>query len=325
MKRDLLEMKSRQHRPDSVIGRIVTYRWCYLFILPMMIMFFCFTLWPVIARGYFALFDWNGVGWPSKFVGLSNFIELIRDHYFWNAFKNTYLYAIIQTAIKLPIALVLAVLLNNPRLKGASFYRAVYFLPVVTTTAIIGIIFTFILNPYSGALNNILIPLKIIKQPVDWLGVGGTAFVAVIIVGAWQKIGQYMIYWLAGLQSIPEELYEAAKIDGANSAQIFRHITFPLLKPIGVVILILGFANSLRVFDLVMTMTGGGPNFATDMMQTYVYRNAFSVESGIPRMSYASAASLLFGFSLIVIALLQSGITKKIKDSRNNQSLQEGR
>lgn len=309
--------KVKRRNPDSLISRIIAHRWCYLFILPMLLMFAGFTLWPVIASGYFALFDWNGIGWPSKFVGLGNFGELIKDRYFWNAFKNTYLYAIVQTAVKLPIALLLAILLNNPRLKGATFYRTLYFLPVVTTTAIIGIIFTFILNPYSGALNNILIGLKMIRKPVDWLGLGGTAFMAVILVGAWQKIGQYMIYWLAGLQSIPEELYEAAKIDGANSAQVFRHITFPLLKPIGAIILIIGFVNSLRVFDLVMTMTGGGPNFATDMMSTYVYRSAFSVETGIPRMSYAAAAGLLFAFSLIIVALIQSVITKKNKDVRN--------
>ncbi len=307
--------------PNSLINRIVTHRWCYVFILPMMVMFAGFTLWPVIASGYFALFDWNGVGWPQKFVRLGNFIELIKDRYFWNALRNTYLYAVLQTLLKLPVALILAVILNNPRLKGASLYRTLYFLPVVTTTAIIGILFTFILNPYNGAFNHILLGLGLIKRPVDWLGVGDLAFIMVIIVGAWQKIGQYMIYWLAGLQSIPEELYEAARIDGANATQVFRHITVPLLKPIGAVILLLGFVNSLRVFDLVMTMTGGGPNFATDMMGTYVYRNAFSVDSGIPRMSYAAAAGLLFGISLIIVALLQSGFIKKLQNIRSNQSL----
>lgn len=312
-----MEANQKPKNPDSLINRMIAHRWCYLFILPVVVMFAGFTLYPIIASGYFALFDWNGIGWPNKFIGLGNFIELIKDRYFWNAFQNTYVYAILQTAIKLPIALFLAIILNNPRLKASSFYRTVYFLPVVTTTAIIGIIFTFILNPYSGAFNNILIWLKMMKKPVDWLGTSGLAFLMVVIVGAWQKIGQYMIYWLAGLQTIPDELYEAAKIDGANSAQVLRHITLPLLRPIGAVILVLGFVNSLKVFDLVMTMTGGGPNFSTDMMGTYVFRNAFSVDSGTPRMSYAAAASLLFGISLIIVALLQTGITKKIKDARN--------
>jgi ABC-type sugar transport system permease subunit len=311
------EVYPKPKNPYSLINRIILHRWCYLFILPMLVMFVGFTFYPVLASGYFAFFDWNGIGWPSKYVGLGNFIELIKDRYFWNAFTNTYVFAVLQTAIKLPIALILAIILNNPRLKASSFYRTVYFLPVVTTTAIIGIIFTFILNPYSGALNNILISLRMLKKPIDWLGTSGLAFMMVVIVGAWQKIGQYMIYWLAGLQSIPDELYEAAKIDGANSAQVLRHITLPLLRPIGAVILVLGFVNSLRVFDLVMTMTGGGPNFSTDMMGTYVYRNAFSVDSGIPRMSFAAAAGLLFGISLIIVALLQTGITKKIKDVRN--------
>ncbi len=312
--------KRKEKSGDSLLKQIIEHRWCYLFILPMAIMFTGFVIWPIIASGYFSLFDWNGIGWPTQFIGLSNFKELIKDHYFWNAFNNTYIYAIFQTVVKLPVALILAVILNNASLKGTTFYRTLYFLPVVTTTAIIGIIFTFILNPYSGALNNILLGLRVIGRPVDWLGVNSTAFVVLILIGAWQKLGQYMIYWLAGLQSIPEELYEAAKIDGASSSKTFLHITLPLLKPVGAIILLLGFVNSLRVFDLVLTLTGGGPNFATEMMGVFVYRNAFSAESNVPRMSYACAAGLLFGISLIIVAVLQSGITKKIREYRRERS-----
>lgn len=318
MKQSLNPEYHERMKPNSLWRSIIEQRWCYLFILPMMVMFCGFTLWPIVASFFFSLYNWDGIGGLENYIGLANFIELVKDPYFWNAFKNTYLYAIFQTVVKLPIALILAIILNNPRLKGAAAYRTVYFLPVVTTTAIIGIIFTFILNPYSGALNNVLKGAHLIGKPIDWLGIGSLAFIMVIIVGAWQKIGQYMVYWLAGLQSIPEELYEAAKIDGANGVQIFRHITIPLLKPIGAVILLLGFVNSLRVFDLVMTMTGGGPNFATDMMSTFVYRNAFSVESGNPRMGYASAAGLIFGISLVIVAILQSGIIKKIKNARQS-------
>ena len=315
----LLEPKFK--KTGTLWHKIIEHRWCYVFLAPMLIMFSAFTIYPIFMSGYFAFFDWNGIGWPEKFVGLANFKELVTDKLFWNAFQNTYVFALAQTAVKLPIALLLAILLNNRKLRSAPIYRTLYFLPVVTTTAIIGIIFTFILNPYNGALNNILKGMGLITQPIDWLGTGDLAFLMVIIVGSWQRIGQYMVYWLAGLQSIPEELYEAAKVDGANALQVFRHITFPLLKPIAAVILIFGIVHALRVFDLVMTMTGGGPNFATDMMGTYVYRTAFSSESGIPRMSYASAAGLIFGFSLVVVAILQSGITKKIKDIRQGQGV----
>ena len=314
-------MGPKVKKANSLWRRIYEHRWCYLFLVPMLIMFSAFTIWPIFASGYFALFDWNGIGWPEKFVGLANFKELIKDKLFWNAFKNTYLFALTQTAVKLPVALFIAILLNNRKLRSASFYRTLFFLPVVTTTAIIGIIFTFILNPYNGALNNILKGIGLVNQPLDWLGVGDLAFLMVVVVGSWKRIGQYMVYWLAGLQSVPEELYEAGKVDGANAWQVFRHITFPLLKPIAAVILLFGIVHALRVFDLVMTMTGGGPNFATDMMGTYVYRTAFSSESGIPRMSYASAAGLLFGLSLLVVAILQSGITKKIKDIRQGQGV----
>lgn len=314
-------MEPKVKKTNTLWRKIIEHRWCYAFLVPMLIMFGAFTIWPIIASGYFALFDWNGIGWPEKFVGLANFKELFRDKLFWNAFKNTYVFALTQTAVKLPIALFLAILLNNRKLKSAAFYRTLFFLPVVTTTAIIGIIFTFILNPYNGALNNILKGVGLINQPIDWLGVGDLAFLMVVLVGAWQRIGQYMVYWLAGLQSVPEELYEAAKVDGANAWQVFRHITFPLLKPIAAVIFIFSIVYALRIFDLAMTMTGGGPNFATDMMGTYVYRTAFSSESGLPRMSYASAAGLIFGLSLVVVAILQSGITKKIKDNRQGQGV----
>ncbi|MGE5607458.1 MAG: carbohydrate ABC transporter permease [Bacteroidota bacterium] len=314
-----LEPKAK--KTDSLWRKIVEHRWCYVFLIPMLIMFSAFTIYPIIMSGYYAFFDWNGIGWPEKFVGFANFKELVKDKLFWNAFKNTYVFALAQTAVKLPIALFLAILLNNRKLRSASAYRTLFFLPVVTTTAIIGIIFTFILNPYNGALNNILKGIGLINQPLDWLGVGDLAFLMVVVVGSWQRIGQYMVYWLAGLQSVPEELYEAAKVDGANSLQVFRNITFPLLKPIAAVILIFGIVHALRVFDLVMTMTGGGPNYATDMMGTYVYRTAFSSESGIPRMSYASAAGLIFGLSLVVVAILQSGVTKKIRDIRQGQGV----
>lgn len=184
-------------------------------------------------------------------------------------------------------------------------------MPVVTTASVVGIIMIFILG-VQGPVNHLLMSLHLVKQPINFLGNAKYAMPTLVLISLWKDCGTYMIYWLAGLQGISKDLYEAATVDGANRAQTFFHIVLPLIAPIGGVIAILCAINSLKVFDIVKTMTEGGPFYATDVIATFVYRSAFSSEIGMPRLGYASAAALLFGAAVIIIGIVLNGIKGRL-------------
>jgi ABC-type sugar transport system permease subunit len=284
--------------------------WCYLFILPQLVLFFLFTLYPIVMSYVYSFFRWSGIGPLGEFLGFANYLETISDPLFWNAFKNSFIFMAGVVLIQVPLALLMALLLNAKWLKGSAFYRTIYFLPVVTTTAVVGIVMRFIFGAYKGLINEVLMKVGILDAPMDWLGSMDTALLVVILVGIWKTFGMKMIYWLAGLQSLPQDIYEAARVDGANVVQTFRHITVPLLIPIGSVIVLLSATNALHVFDLVKSMTEGGPAFATDMVDLYVYRYAFE-SSGQARIGFASAAGVFYGIAILFITLLLGAIVKK--------------
>lgn len=284
--------------------------WCYLFILPQLVMFVLFTMYPIVMSYVYSFFNWSGIGPFQDFVGFANFIETAKDPYFWNAFKNSFIFMFSLVLIQVPLALLMAILLNAKWLKGVAFYRTIYFLPVVTTTAVVGVVMRFIFGAYNGVFNQFLMWLGLIDKPIDWLGNLDTALLIVIVVGIWKSFGMKMIYWLASLQSLPADIFEAAKVDGANSVQSFRYITIPLLIPIGTVIVLLSAVNALHVFDLVKSMTNGGPAFATDMVDVYVYRYAFE-NAGQTRIGFASAAGVFYGFAVLFISIILGYFVKK--------------
>ncbi|GKX30635.1 sugar ABC transporter permease [Vallitalea longa] len=287
-------------------------RWCWIFMIPTLLLYLVFTAWPIFSSFYYATLKWSGLSVTKEFVGLSNFIEVAKDPYFWSAFWNSFKFMFGVVPIHLIIGLLLAVVLNNKLLKLAKVYRTLFFLPVVTTASIVGIIMIFILGA-DGPVNTILLSLGITDNPINWLGDPKYAMISVILISGWKNLGINMIYWLAALQSIPSELYEAAKVDGCNSRQMFRYITFPLIIPIGAVIALLNIVGSLKVFDIVKTMTNGGPFFSTDVVATYIYRYAFSSEMGLPRIGYASAAGIFFGITIIIVGFTANHFKKKIK------------
>lgn len=301
--RDLptLGKQSRGQSGGAFWRRVKQHRWHLLFISPMLVLFLAFTLYPSVTSWYYAFFEWDGFGPPTEFVGVDNFVETANAPLFWNAFKNSMLFALGGIFIEMPLALVFAVMLNNRTLRGRSLYRVLLFLPVVTTTAVVGIVFVILLDPAGGAINDALLRARLVTRPINFLGSEALALPTIIGLTVWKGLGTTLIYWLAALQTIPGDLYEAAQIDGANVRQRFRHITVPLLAPIGSVILLLTLKSSLGPFDLVQTMTSGGPNRATDVVQTYIFRYAFSPESGLPRFGFASAAALFFGIAVLAI------------------------
>lgn len=298
-------------RFDNFKNSIYKYRWSYIFLLPTLIVYGMFILWPILASVYYSFFQWDGFSaWPNYWIGLRNYIDILNDKYFWNAFGNTLKYVFWQNLIKLPLSLFIAWVLNNPKLKGSNFYRALFFLPVVSSTAIIGVVMTFMLAPWNGPVNALLNTVGL--GTIDFLGKASTALWAVIFVEVWHMSGQYIIYWLAGLQGIPSELYEAAEVDGANGWQTFSKITVPALKPIIIIVTLLGIVNSLKVFDIVVAMTGGGPSFSTEVVTTFIYGHAFG--TSIAKIGYASAAAVLFGLIVMSFGIIQFFIVKRVRD-----------
>jgi multiple sugar transport system permease protein len=181
----------------------------------------------------------------------------------------------------------------------------VYFLPVVTTTAIVGVVMRFILDPGAGPIAAVTGLFSL--PPVDLLGNSDTALVTAAVLYVWKFFGITMIYWLAALQTIPQDLYDAAKIDGAGGVKVFRYITLPMLLPFLLIISVLTIEDCFRAFDLMLTMTAGGPFFSTEIIEIYIYRWAFA--ASIPQLGFASAAAVLFGILVLVVVALQAWAT----------------
>ncbi|TBL78940.1 carbohydrate ABC transporter permease [Paenibacillus thalictri] len=308
----------------SVRRTRIRYAWAYLFILPQLLFFIVFTIYPIIMSYVYAFYDWSGFGPLSNYVGLDNLAKLLRDDQFWNAFGNSLIYIGVKTVILMPTTLLMALILNQAMFKGKVFYRTIYFLPVVTTTSIVGIIMKFIFGNDKALVNELLIALGIISEPVPWLGQPNTAMIVLILVGSWKFFGIMMVYWLAGLQSLPADVYEAAKVDGASYWQTLRSVTLPLLMPVATVILLLTVVNSMHVFDLVKTLTNGGPFFATETVDLYIYNYAFST-SGFPQIGYASAAGIVFGLTIFVITLALGWLAKLSKDGKDARHAQKAK
>ncbi len=303
----IARVASQNTRRKSLWQEMKDARWCYLFMVPSLILTGMFTFWPIFASWYFSLLNWSGFTAGAEFVGLQNYREVIGDGYFWNAFTRSFLFMFASVPVKLTLALFIAIILNDAALRLAPVFRTLFFIPVVTTTAIIGIVMTFVLSPFNGPINMAMLALGVVERPIDFLGDPDTALWSVVGVEVWKWLGQPMIYWLAALQTVPVVLYEAARVDGANWWRQFRHITAPLIVPFGVVIVLITAVGTLRVFALVQTMTGGGPFFATEVMEVYIYRTAFGASNSqtLPRLGYASGAAVFFGVSVMLIASLQ--------------------
>ncbi len=298
----------RQRGGRGVVARLVADRHLYVFLLPFFGLFVLFTLIPIGASWYYSLLDWNGFEKKGTFVGLANFKEIIGDKFFWNAVKNTFVFVLTAAPLRVVVALLFALLLNSRRVPAANLFRTVIFTPVVTTGAIIGVVMGLVLDPGGGPVNLLLKQAGLIKMPVNFLGEAKSAFPSAVVIWSWKWLGITLIYWLAALQTIPQELYEAAHIDGAGGLRTFFAITVPLLLPFAAIIVLITAVEATRVFELMLTLTGGGPFFATEVIEIYIYRFAFT--ANIPRLGYASAAAALFGIVFMAFALSQTAAVR---------------
>jgi multiple sugar transport system permease protein len=275
--------------------------WIWLFLMPTVVLYGLYSIYPIIASYWYSLVQWNGFESEQTFVGISNYEAVLADPAFWSSVRITLIFMLLVAPARILLSLVLAVVLNSPKLPFSKLFRTVFFLPVVTTTAIVGVVMQFIFDPSSGPINAALRAVGL--DGVNFLGDSSSALFTVSAVYVWKFFGITMIYWIAALQTISSDVYEAAKIDGAGAFQIFRFITLPLLKPFLIIISLLTIEDTFRAFDLMLTMTGGGPFFSTEIIEIYIYRWAFA--ASIPQLGFASAAAVLFGLFVFVVGLIQ--------------------
>ncbi|SEE52027.1 carbohydrate ABC transporter permease [Jiangella alba] len=302
---------SHPPRRSRLAARLRRDAWNWVFLTPMIVLFAGFTLWPMAASWYYSFFDWDGIGTTTDWIGWDNYTEVLGSDAFWNAFKNSFIFSLVAIFVQMPLALLFALLLNKRKLYGRDFYRLLIFLPVVTTTAVVGIVFAVMLDPAGGFVNEVLENAGLIDSPINFLGSESTALPTLLSIDLWKGFGVTLIYWLAALQTVPDELYEAGRMDGANGWQTLRHITIPVILPLGIVILLLTFQSSQAPFDLIQATTQGGPNLSTDVLSTYIYRYAFDPENAASRYGFASAVGVVFGAFTLLLTLLQAPLLKR--------------
>lgn len=286
-----------------------TLGWVYLFLLPGLILSCLFVFYPMVASWVFSTMEWSGFTSSMKFIGLGNYVELVKDPLFWGAFGRSMLFVLVGVPVRVILALIVAILLNNViRGRTSVVFRTVFFMPVMAAASVIGVVLTFVLSPNSGPVNTLLTSTGLAGQPIEFLSDPGIAFWVTLGAHTWKNFGMTLIYWMAALQTVPEEYYEAAKVDGATSLRQLIHITMPLLLPFTIVILVLTANENLHAFALIQAMTGGGPYYTTQVMEVFIYQTAFapSAQGGIPRLGYASAAGCFFGLATLILAVLQA-------------------
>ncbi|WP_205856922.1 carbohydrate ABC transporter permease [Phytoactinopolyspora endophytica] len=275
----------------------------YIFIAPNLIVFTAFIFIPILGSFYVSLNEWSVIG-ARTFVGLDNYKSLLTDDIFWEASRNTGIYALGTVPTTMGFGLLVALGLNRA-MPGRTLLRAIYFVPVSISLVAVGLISLWILSDDYGAVNNLLQSLGL--PTVQWLSSTTWAMPSLIAVTIWIRLGFNMVIYLAALQGIPDELAQAAKVDGASGWQLFRYVTWPMLAPTSFLLVVLNVIFSLHVFDLIFVMTDGGPGFSTTVLVQYIYREAF--QSG--DMGSASAVGVVLYVVLMAFTLFYWRISKQ--------------
>jgi raffinose/stachyose/melibiose transport system permease protein len=269
-----------------------------VFLLPAILFLVVFLLYPLLSSFKLSLLDWNGLGTGERFVGIANWLRLAQDQMFWKALGNNLLLALFSVLIQMPIALVLSVVLDHAS-KSSRVLKILYFLPLLMSSVALGVLFKNVYDPNFGPINGFLNAIHLDGWTRDWLGDPRLALGSVIAVVCWQNIPFYMVLFLAGLSSFPKELSEAARLDGASDSTIFWQIKLRHLQGTIRTAIMLAVIGSLRYFDLIFIMTDGGPEGASELMATYMFRTVFSSF----QLGYGSTiASAMFLIVTIVAA-----------------------
>lgn len=267
------------------------------FLLPSMIVYVWMVIVPVLRAIQFSLYKWNGLEDLTNYQALDNFIKIFNDQVFREAIGNNFLIILLSLVLQLPIALGLATLLQS-KIPGRALFRTIFFMPFVLSEVITGIIFNYIFRA-QGGLVNIMLEWVNIDGPA-WLGEPDMVMYAIFIALTWKYFGYHMVLYLAGLQGIPSALKEAARIDGANEWNVFRHVTLPLMAPTIRLTIYLSVIGSLQTFDLIWAMTRGGPVSASETMATYMFRSGFLKQ----QLGYGSSLAIVIFILAFVFSLV---------------------
>ncbi|MDQ2737332.1 MAG: sugar ABC transporter permease [Actinomycetota bacterium] len=288
----------RLSRPSSGSARGRRFNSAYLFIAPSVILITVFIAEPILQSGWMSLHDWTVGEATHKFVGLGNYTALWNDSRFWNALRVTVVYTVVVAVVQVALGLALAARLRRTTWFSA-LLRTAYFFPFIASLVVVGIIWKFLLDPQVGLIDASLSAVGV-SSP-DWLTSTSLALPTVIVVGVWKNVGFSMIVLLAGMQQIPEHLYEAATLDGAGAWGRFRYVTLPSLRPALLFTTLIATVNGLQLFDLVFSMTSGGPLFHTESVVMYLYERGF-VDF---QLGYASAVAWVLFVIILIIAAVQ--------------------
>ena len=271
--------------------------------LPYVIFFLAFVAYPLVFSFVLIFHRWNIIT-PMEWVGLKNFERLIADPLFYRSLGNTLTFLVIHIPLQIAVALGFALLLNVP-LRGRGFFRALYFLPVVVSGVAVTILWQQLYSYDYGVLNGILASVHL--PPVPWLVNARMAMPSIAIMATWKNVGIYIVLFLVGLQNIPRELYEAASLDGATALRQFRHITFPMLNPTVIVIVVLSTIGGFSLFIEPYVLTGGGPMQSTLSGMLYIYNQAFY----FGHMGYAAALGFVYALVILGVVLIQKKVIER--------------
>lgn len=275
------------------------------FYAPALALALFFVLVPMMSSFYYSLTDWNGLDPAMRFIGMENFRHMASDDMFLNGLRNTLIFALAVTVVQNTAALALAMAVDAP-FHGKEAIRVAFFMPAVLSALVVGYSWAFILNPLFGALNALIQAMGLDFLVSDWLGDPGLALPSIVGITVWQFTGYSMVIYLAGMQGVPRELYEASNIDGAGIFRKFFQITFPLIAPSFTINVLLSMIGTMKVFDLIFVTTNGGPGYATETVATVLYNQAFQTN----KMGYGTAIAvvlfvLIFGFSVVQMGVLR--------------------
>jgi multiple sugar transport system permease protein len=281
------------------------YRWYvpYLFLFPGLALYLVWTVYPLFYQLYISFFDWKIIpGQTSTFVGLANYQQALTDKIFWLALGNTALYTLVTVVGQMVVGFTLAILVNRV-VFAKRLFRTIYYLPVVTSWVVVSFLFLYLFSPgSSGMINHVLVDvIHVLPKPVSWYANANTAWIAIYALGIWKGMGWSMVIFLAALQNIPQELYEAAAIDGAGEWQRIRYLTLPLIRRTTMFVLIALIIGGFQVFISVLLITNGGPLHRTEVSLTYMFNQAF----GSLNFGYGAALSYLLAIVIVIVSYLQ--------------------
>jgi len=291
------------------VKREVRRKWAgFLFVLPGLLSYLIWTIYPIIKSFLMSLYKWNiNPRIPNEFVGLSNYVKLFHDDKFYTALINTLKYVIVTVPGQMIIGLLIAVLLTRG-LKGQTFFRLLYYLPVITSWVVVSVLFQYLFATRGGLVNYLLKDLlHLINRDIRWLAQENTAMIPIYVLGIWKGIGWSMLIFLAGLQGIPKQLYEAARIDGANGWMLLRKITIPMLRPVIAFQTVMLTIGGFNVFLSVYVITGGGPRNSTQVLSSYMFKEAFDYF----HFGYGAAIAVIFFLIVFTIAQIQRKLFKR--------------